>query len=340
MGAIVILAAVAWWSSRELRPCERLDRWLERSGCVAVHHVPGFVGNEALRSFPAIAFAPDGKHLSMVGTEVQRSGQSEDDKQPPPQRTALVTIDATSGAVTYHTADGPYLRGGLVGTLGVSWTGRYAAGVFFEPGWRGSASEDDGTLPKGRVRLWRLDGLPGGWESPVMELPRTQGMIFSLDEAAVEAAGLWWDVQTGKRLESRDQEAWGRRWGAREVASADGTVKAAWDGKAGQVTLSDARSGKVLRALPGDLGPEADVIGPWFHFSPSGKRLSMIATVRGSDDAALRVWDIGSGSRLLNLASPLLRTRSAWSPDERVLAVEATGDSREEGGGVALFRLP
>ncbi|MEU4233709.1 hypothetical protein AB0F17_56300 [Nonomuraea sp. NPDC026600] len=128
-GAIAIVAAVAWWSSRELRPCERLDRRLDRSGCVAVHHVPGFVGDEALRSFPAIAFAPDGKRLSMVGTEVRQSGLPEDDKQPPPQRTVLVTIGATSGAVTDHTAEGPCLRGGLGGTLGVSWTGRYAAGA-------------------------------------------------------------------------------------------------------------------------------------------------------------------------------------------------------------------
>jgi hypothetical protein len=287
--------------------------------------VPRFVSAESV-NWPGMVFSPDGRRVSLVGIDVQRDSGQEGSSQPPPQRVALVTLDAGSGKVVRRVAAGGYRRG-LLGSVGVSWSGRYAAGVFFEP------------TGSGRVRLWRLDDGRGGWQSPPQELSRSYAsrIEFSSDDTVLKAGARWWDAWTGKPLSAgrANRQPWLRGWGARTVVSPDGTQKAGWD--AGKVTVADAASGRVVRVLPADLDP-GRVVGPWFHFSRSGRRLAMLAT--GRDDTRLRVWQVGTGERILTVDWSRLGTRSAWSPDERTLAVSTDGSSLNEGDGFALFHVP
>jgi hypothetical protein len=344
---LVVVASAGWWIERGLRPCGSLDRRLDRSGCVAVYRVPRLAAAEPL-NWPGMVFTPDGRRVAIAGIDVQRTGGHDEPKQPPPQRAALVSIDAADGRVVQRVAVGAY-RPGLIGSAGVSWSGRFAAGVFAEPGSSGMApsqqtggnDEADAVSP-GRVRLWRLDGQSGGWQSPVTQLSTSNAsqVQFSSDDLVLKAGARWWDVRTGRPMSARqaNRHPWLRGWGARTVLSPDGALKVGWD-EAGRVTLADAASGRAIRRLSPGVDSRR-VIGPWFHFSASGRRLAMLATQGGRDGTWLRVWQVGSGKPIFTLTWSRLGTRSAWSPDERQLAVSYNGKSLRDGDGIALFRLP
>jgi hypothetical protein len=74
--ALLGLLVARWviWT-RLAAPCGSLDRRLGRSGCMAVHRAPWFVG--AIKSHPTMVFTPDGRRIAMVGIEVDPVGLSE-----------------------------------------------------------------------------------------------------------------------------------------------------------------------------------------------------------------------------------------------------------------------
>ncbi|MBO3752019.1 hypothetical protein J5X84_38630 [Streptosporangiaceae bacterium NEAU-GS5] len=341
--ALLVVGGAAWWSYRELQPCGRLDLLLNSSGCAAVRTVPWFtVGT---KSRPGVAFTPDGKRLAMVGIEVEEEAPepeaTSEASRLPLQRAALVTIDVSRATVVNRVNDGAYQRG-LAGAFGVSSTGRYAAGVFLDPGsLQEGQTEGPDAKGSGRIRVWRLDGRPGGWQSPQMTLSHQALVQFSADDAVLRVDDRFFDVGSGKQLssESVGNAQFYPGWGTGDGAfSPDRGVKVTWNYRTGVVAASEAASGRVVRELPTALDPgQAQTVS--FRFSPSGKRLAMRATLYGGD-VMLQGWEVGSGRRILSLTSSMLGIETAWSPDEKTLAVSTSGMTQRTGEGVALFHLP
>ncbi len=134
-----------------------------------------------------------------------------------------------------------------------------------------------------------------------------------------------WDVQEGKEL---------RRFGgdheralSTAVFSPDSKTIAS-SGDLG-VQLWEAATGNALRRLE-ELQPKASTTDYCLAFSPDGRLLASV----NSHDRALRVWDMASGKRLLDMPGDSLRSEDWWgrvsflafSPDGRNLITASRDD--------------
>ena len=96
--------------------------------------------------------------------------------------------------------------------------------------------------------------------------------------------------------------------------SPDGTIILAGAGNVwkGEVAIYEAKTGKVIRSLPGSYGCAA--------FSSDGKLLA--APIRDG----IKIWESGTGKELKSWAEgPPMITRIAFSPDDKYLAAASFG---------------
>lgn len=102
----------------------------------------------------------------------------------------------------------------------------------------------------------------------------------------------------------------------------------------GTVSVWDARTGKLLRAMPVP-GRKAGVYGVRIHvvkFSPDGRRVAI-----GSFDRALRLWDVRTGKLLRDFKGHTASVHAlSFSPDGKQIA---SGSGTAEDGSLNLWSV-
>jgi WD40 repeat protein/predicted Ser/Thr protein kinase len=146
-----------------------------------------------------------------------------------------------------------------------------------------------------------------------------RSVAFSADGNKLFSAGYdqiqVWNSANGQALSTHKSSA----------ISPDGRWLATTGDPGDNVRLTDAATGKVRHFFPGEHPNQVGLISAQVGFSPNGKRVAYWGFFVA--DAALRVWDVDTGQRLLNLSWRMkpglaaeIAGRLAFSPDSQWIA--------------------
>jgi hypothetical protein len=324
--ALLLAAGLGAWSlAKALSTCGSLDRLMGRSGCVALYRFGPDFAPVGIKSWPGLAFSPDGKTLAITGNDFKL----EDSDSVPLQRPALLRIDPSSGSRIGLSGEGDYIRG-IEGGRSVSWSGQFAAGLRI----------DDGKI--GHLRLWRLSDMTLLWETPPFALTEQQpSLIFSGDETKLIVGALTFATADGKHRPTIDDYDPRTGWGARSATDISGHRRAKWDPATASVVITDPASKATLQTLAAGTSEAFQDRDPWLHFSRDGRRLIVMFAYQDKNTPALLLaYDVDTGRRLLQASHPDMNFWTAWTPDAHAIAVLLQARRWDEGSGVALFRVP
>ncbi len=272
--------------------------------------------------FRSVLFTPDGSQV-VVATGLPGRRDGRDGR--------LLFLDAATGEAVREI---PTASGAL--GMALSPDGRYAAAGFSEP-YQDYRSHGD----KGVVRVYDL---ATGEQTHVFEphLNHVATVAFSPDgktlassgllrDADPEAKDIWlradvrlWDLATGANLYRLARPTAGGT--IHNIAfSPDGALVAAPNGPEGEVLLWNAKTGALVRTLPG-AGSHVFALA----FSPDGQ---VLAT--GGGDTKVRLFDLASGQLRQTLEGHAHRLATlAFTPDGATLI---TADME---GCVQFWQLP
>jgi WD40 repeat protein/tRNA A-37 threonylcarbamoyl transferase component Bud32 len=300
---------------------------------------------ELVRSFAGligevkgVAFSPDGKTLAaasdaerdLQGNLIKRGGEAR--LWDVASGIALASLPAPTGGLTSvaFSPDGKTLAAGTVDWQVRRW--EVATGKEHQPPLKGHRDSVRAVAfsPDGRwLASASNDGIIQVWDASTGKVKHTLvghenaawGVAFSPDSrrlasSADDATIRVWDVGLGRLLLT----LYGHTAGIANVAfSPDGRqLVSASDDQT--VRVWDAAASKATLTLCGHKGHVRAVA-----FSPDGKRIASAGDEQPHDDAAVRIWDVGTGRPLFTLSVPSGSESVAFSPDGQHLAA-AGGD--------------